>query len=208
MLESLRPNPAYVISRTMDILAGNAGSVRLFAGTEDWPAERRNALRYLFLDPHAPKLFADWDEQVRTWVGRIRAPAGTETGHPRPGPAHRRTHSGEPGVRAPLDGLRRAAAPARREDVPPPGGRRPRPRPPVMRSPPRRSRADGLISQLCAAQRPFGIRNLTARGSPRAGLLSWSVKQKRDPDVAAHHEYLHRGASCRGSIWLGSNCRG
>ncbi|WP_217555769.1 helix-turn-helix transcriptional regulator [Streptomyces sp. GbtcB6] len=82
MLESLRPNPAYVISRTMDILAGNPGSVRLFAGTEDWPAERRNALRYLFLDPHAPKLFADWDEQVRTCVGRIRALAGTEPDTP------------------------------------------------------------------------------------------------------------------------------
>ncbi|MGX9885526.1 helix-turn-helix transcriptional regulator [Streptomyces sp. NPDC002276] len=77
MLESLRPNPAYVISRTMDILAGNPASVRLFAGTEDWPAGRRNALRYLFLDPHASKLFADWDEQVRTCVGRIRALAGT-----------------------------------------------------------------------------------------------------------------------------------
>ncbi|GAA3839489.1 helix-turn-helix transcriptional regulator [Streptomyces coacervatus] len=82
MLESLRPNPAYVISRTMDILVGNPGSVRLFAGTEDWPAERRNALRYLFLDPHAPKLFADWDEQVRTCVGRIRALAGTEPDAP------------------------------------------------------------------------------------------------------------------------------
>ncbi|MGH1555931.1 helix-turn-helix transcriptional regulator [Streptomyces sp. L7] len=82
MLESLRPNPAYVISRTMDILAGNPASVRLFAGTEDWPSERRNALRYLFLDPHAPKLFADWDEQVRTCVGRIRALAGTEPGTP------------------------------------------------------------------------------------------------------------------------------
>lgn len=82
MLESLRPNPAYVISRTMDILAGNPGSVRLFAGTENWPAEERNALRYLFLDPHASKLFADWDEQVRTCVGRIRALAGTEPDTP------------------------------------------------------------------------------------------------------------------------------
>ncbi|MEU3619415.1 MULTISPECIES: helix-turn-helix transcriptional regulator [unclassified Streptomyces] len=82
MLESLRPNPAYVISRTMDILAGNPGSVRLFAGSEHWPADRLNALRYLFLDPHAPKLFADWDEQVRTCVGRIRALAGTEPDAP------------------------------------------------------------------------------------------------------------------------------
>ncbi|MGW2518549.1 helix-turn-helix transcriptional regulator [Streptomyces sp. NPDC001617] len=82
MLESLRPHPAYVISRTMDILVGNRGSVRLFAGSEDWPAERLNALRYLFLDPHAAKLFADWDEQVRTCVGRIRALAGTEPDTP------------------------------------------------------------------------------------------------------------------------------
>jgi transcriptional regulator with XRE-family HTH domain len=78
MLENLRPNPAYVISRTMDILASNPSTDRLFVGTEDWPAERRNALRYLFLDPHATSLFADWDEQVRTCVGRIRALAGTD----------------------------------------------------------------------------------------------------------------------------------
>ncbi|WP_327432800.1 helix-turn-helix transcriptional regulator [Streptomyces sp. NBC_01236] len=78
MLESLRPNAAYVISRTMDILATNPGAARLFAGTEGRPAERPNALRFLFLDPVAPKLFADWDEQVRTCVGRIRALAGTD----------------------------------------------------------------------------------------------------------------------------------
>ncbi|PVE11800.1 helix-turn-helix transcriptional regulator [Streptomyces scopuliridis] len=78
MLERLRPNPAYVISPTMDILATNPGGLRLFAGMEERPPEERNALRYLFLDPHAPKLFADWDEQVRTCVGRMRVLAGTE----------------------------------------------------------------------------------------------------------------------------------
>ncbi|MFE3828513.1 helix-turn-helix transcriptional regulator [Streptomyces sp. NPDC059092] len=82
MLERLRPNPAYVVSRTMDILATNPGGLRLFAGTEEQPPEERNVLRYLFLDSRAPKLFADWGEEVRTCVGRLRALAGTEPDTP------------------------------------------------------------------------------------------------------------------------------
>lgn len=36
LLESLRPNPAYVISRSMDVLAWNPGGLALYAGLEDW----------------------------------------------------------------------------------------------------------------------------------------------------------------------------
>ncbi|OXY91274.1 helix-turn-helix transcriptional regulator [Streptomyces diastatochromogenes] len=73
LLENLRPFPAYVISRTMDILACNPGGLRLFAGMADWPANRRNVVRYVFLHPAATKLFDDWDEQLRAVVGRLRA---------------------------------------------------------------------------------------------------------------------------------------
>lgn len=37
LLESLRPNPAYVISRSMDMLAWNPGGLALYAGLDDWP---------------------------------------------------------------------------------------------------------------------------------------------------------------------------
>ncbi|MFD9360103.1 helix-turn-helix transcriptional regulator [Streptomyces sp. NPDC060031] len=57
LLESLRPNPAYAISRSMDMLAWNPGGLALYAGLEDWPAKHRNLARYLFLHPAARKLF-------------------------------------------------------------------------------------------------------------------------------------------------------
>ncbi|CAM5509145.1 Putative DNA-binding protein OS=Streptomyces tendae OX=1932 GN=llpRV PE=4 SV=1 [Streptomyces tendae] len=77
LLESLRPNPAYVISRSMDMLAWNPGGLALYAGLEDWPATRRNLARYLFLHPAARDLFGDWDRQVTGCVARLRAVAGT-----------------------------------------------------------------------------------------------------------------------------------
>ncbi|PAZ10010.1 transcriptional regulator [Streptomyces sp. SA15] len=73
MLENLRPYPAYVVGRTMDILACNPSGLRLFAGMADWPAKQRNVVRYVFLHPNATTLFDDWDEQLRAAVGRLRA---------------------------------------------------------------------------------------------------------------------------------------
>ncbi|WUW26474.1 helix-turn-helix transcriptional regulator [Streptomyces sp. NBC_01463] len=77
LLESLRPNPAYVISRSMDMLAWNPGGLALYAGLEDWPAKHRNLARYLFLHPAARDLFPDWDRQITACVARLRATAGT-----------------------------------------------------------------------------------------------------------------------------------
>ncbi|GHJ40444.1 helix-turn-helix transcriptional regulator [Streptomyces sp. TS71-3] len=77
LLDSLRPNPAYIISRSTDLLAWNPGGLALYAGVDDWPARQRNLARYLFLHPAAHGLFPDWDNQVRTCVSRLRAIAGT-----------------------------------------------------------------------------------------------------------------------------------
>ncbi|MET9160877.1 helix-turn-helix transcriptional regulator [Streptomyces parvulus] len=77
LLESLRPNPAYVISRSMDVLAWNRGGLALYAGPDDWPARHRNLARYLFLHPAARDLFPDWDRQITACVARLRAIAGT-----------------------------------------------------------------------------------------------------------------------------------
>jgi transcriptional regulator with XRE-family HTH domain len=82
LLESLRPNPAYVVSRTMDILAANPGGLRLYAGIEDWPVRQRNLARYVFLHPTARELFEDWGNQVRGCVARLRALAGTDPDAP------------------------------------------------------------------------------------------------------------------------------
>ncbi|WP_345432879.1 helix-turn-helix transcriptional regulator [Actinoallomurus vinaceus] len=82
LLDSLRPNPAYVVSRTMDLLACNPAALRLFAGMEDWPVKQRNIARFVFLHPAARDLFDDWDNQVRGCVARLRALAGTDPDAP------------------------------------------------------------------------------------------------------------------------------
>ncbi|GLY88883.1 helix-turn-helix transcriptional regulator [Actinoallomurus iriomotensis] len=83
LLESLRPHPAMILSRTMDILAANPAGLRLYAGLEDWPARHRNLARYVFLHPAARALFGDvWTSQVRGCVARLRALAGTDPDAP------------------------------------------------------------------------------------------------------------------------------
>ncbi|MGW0584236.1 MmyB family transcriptional regulator, partial [Streptomyces sp. NPDC002920] len=82
VLETMRPSPAYVIGRSMDLLAWNPGGLALYAGLADWPATQRNLARYLFLHPTARTLFPDWDNQVRGCVARLRAVAGTDPDAP------------------------------------------------------------------------------------------------------------------------------
>ncbi|RDG39077.1 helix-turn-helix transcriptional regulator [Streptomyces corynorhini] len=82
LLESLRPHPAYVVSRTGDLLAWNPGGLRLFAGMADWPDRQRNIARYVFLHPAAREVFDDWEGQLRGCVGQLRALAGTDPDAP------------------------------------------------------------------------------------------------------------------------------
>ncbi|ADI11447.1 transcriptional regulator, XRE family protein [Streptomyces bingchenggensis BCW-1] len=82
LLETMRPNPAYVASRTLDLLACNPGGLALYAGIGDWPAKQRNLARYLFLHPAAREMFTDWDNQIRGCVARLRALAGTDPDAP------------------------------------------------------------------------------------------------------------------------------
>jgi transcriptional regulator with XRE-family HTH domain len=77
LLETLRPSPAYIVSRSWDFLAWNPGGLALYAGLADWPLKQRNLARYLFLHPAARELFPDWDNQIRGCVARLRAQAGT-----------------------------------------------------------------------------------------------------------------------------------
>ena len=82
LLERLRPLPAYVLSRTSDILASNPSGTNLFPGSGNWPPEQRNVARYLFLDPAARTLLPDWEDQARTCVSGLRALAGTDADAP------------------------------------------------------------------------------------------------------------------------------
>ena len=49
LLETVRPCPAYVLTRTSDLLAANPEALALLDGLTDWPPERRNTIRYTFL---------------------------------------------------------------------------------------------------------------------------------------------------------------
>ena len=82
LLESLRPNPAHVVSRTFDLLAHNPAGLRLLSGIEDWPARQRNTARYSFLHPAAREVFDDWENSLRGCVARLRALAGTDPDAP------------------------------------------------------------------------------------------------------------------------------
>jgi transcriptional regulator with XRE-family HTH domain len=73
LLESVRPCPAYVLTRTSDLLAANPEALTLFAGLADWPPERRNTIRYTFFHPAARELFADWDHSAETTAAHLRS---------------------------------------------------------------------------------------------------------------------------------------
>ena len=76
LLEAVRPSPAYLISRTNDMLATNPGGLYLMPGMADWPAKQRNTIRYTFLHPQAHSLWPDWEAKARSCVAHLRAVAG------------------------------------------------------------------------------------------------------------------------------------
>jgi transcriptional regulator with XRE-family HTH domain len=82
LLEALRPNPAYVTSRTNDVLAANPAGLGLLAGIEEWPAARRNIIRYVFLHPQARQLYVDWERLLPGSVAHLRAMAGVDPDAP------------------------------------------------------------------------------------------------------------------------------
>ena len=77
MLEAVRPCPAYVLSRTNDMLAANPGGLHLMPGMTDWPTRQRNTIRYTFLHPYAQRLWPDWETKARGCVAHLRAVVGT-----------------------------------------------------------------------------------------------------------------------------------
>jgi transcriptional regulator with XRE-family HTH domain len=82
LLESVRPSPAYVVSRCNDLLAANRGGLALLHGIGGWPARQRNTIRYLFLHPGARELYASWEQVAREAVAHLRAVAGADPDAP------------------------------------------------------------------------------------------------------------------------------
>jgi transcriptional regulator with XRE-family HTH domain len=82
LLETVRPCPAYVLSRTNDVLASNPSGLYLTPGMADWPEKKRNTIRYTFLHPQARALWPDWETKARACVAHLRAVAGTDPDDP------------------------------------------------------------------------------------------------------------------------------
>jgi transcriptional regulator with XRE-family HTH domain len=78
ILENVRPCPAFVLNLISDVLAVNPEGLALLPGLEDWPRERRNAIRYTFLHPAARDLFADYEKTAAGTAANLRALVDTD----------------------------------------------------------------------------------------------------------------------------------
>jgi transcriptional regulator with XRE-family HTH domain len=72
LLATVRPAPSYLLSRVSDVHAANPEGLAMLPGLTDWPAERRNTVRYLFTHPAAEKLFGDWEGSAASNVAHLR----------------------------------------------------------------------------------------------------------------------------------------
>jgi transcriptional regulator with XRE-family HTH domain len=82
LLETVRPCPAYLLTRTSDVLVANAEASILLDGLTDMPAGRRNTIRYTFCHPAARELFADWEQSAVSAAAHLRALAAAAPGDP------------------------------------------------------------------------------------------------------------------------------
>jgi transcriptional regulator with XRE-family HTH domain len=82
LVESLGPNPAYVIGRRWDYLAWNRATAALFGDFGRIPRAARNHLWQLFMDPRRRTLMADWADGSRLAVAKFRADSARHLGDP------------------------------------------------------------------------------------------------------------------------------
>ncbi|MCT2582974.1 helix-turn-helix transcriptional regulator [Actinophytocola gossypii] len=71
--------PAYVINRTMDILAENALARAMHSGF----AEAGNLARMVFLDPAGRDFYVDWERAAHSAAAHLRLAEGHDPRHPR-----------------------------------------------------------------------------------------------------------------------------
>jgi transcriptional regulator with XRE-family HTH domain len=75
-------SPAYMLNREWNAVAWNEAASQLFTGwldlprTAALPPQQPNLLSFMFLEPAARKLIADWPERARRLVAEFRADCG------------------------------------------------------------------------------------------------------------------------------------
>lgn len=72
VLDALDPSPAIIRNATWDVVAWNRAATVMLTDYGSLPPERRNILRWLFLDPRARSAQYDWESVVRSVLGAFR----------------------------------------------------------------------------------------------------------------------------------------
>ncbi len=75
ILDRLAPCPAFVRTPLWDVVAWNRPAALVLTDYGSQPAQQRNILRSLFLDPHIRAAQCDWQNVARFVVGAFRADA-------------------------------------------------------------------------------------------------------------------------------------
>jgi transcriptional regulator with XRE-family HTH domain len=83
LVETLDPNPAYVINAWWDILAYNAAYSALLGGLDQRSPAECNLLWLNFAEHHARKIMLDWPAEAAHLVGQLRANLGRYPKDPR-----------------------------------------------------------------------------------------------------------------------------
>jgi transcriptional regulator with XRE-family HTH domain len=75
VLDALDPSPAVIRTATWDVVAWNRAATVMLMDYASLPPERRNILRYIFLDPRARAAQYDWESVARFVLGSFRVEA-------------------------------------------------------------------------------------------------------------------------------------
>jgi transcriptional regulator with XRE-family HTH domain len=75
VLDALEPIPALIRTATWDVVAWNRAATAMLIDYGSLPPERRNILRFVFLDPRFRAAQHDWESMARFLVGAFRVDA-------------------------------------------------------------------------------------------------------------------------------------
>jgi transcriptional regulator with XRE-family HTH domain len=76
MLDALEPNPAFLTSRRMDVLAWNRSCAALVTDFGRLAPADRNLAALVFLDPRAQAIYGDWERVAADAVAFLRGASG------------------------------------------------------------------------------------------------------------------------------------
>ncbi|MGA5135126.1 helix-turn-helix domain-containing protein [Streptomyces olivoreticuli] len=76
ILDALPGTPAMILGHRLDVLAANPLAKALYTDFDALPHRDRNLARFIFLDPAAHNLLADWERAARGTVAALRLYAG------------------------------------------------------------------------------------------------------------------------------------